>query len=156
MAKLYSHVSRFMVRKHINRKKERKLKWALTLNPGDLINDCSGFNVRVRDIYPCYIQTSKGWYIYDVQIELEPNGNYCSLINCGVIPSLSRNQVEFNWLEWAQNYINSGSLKRWYAEDIFMFNKQLNIMINNIDRIKNGKHITDESGCLLDRFRYLI
>lgn len=155
MAKLYSHVSRFLVRRRIPRYREARLKWGLTLKTGDLVNDCTAFNVRIRNIEPDYIQTGKGWYIYNFTLTTEPNGGSCSLIHCGVVPAPPRTKVESDWLQWAEEYITNGYLERWYGENKELLNKQLNILNNKISVLKSGGHITDEDGCLLEEFNHV-
>lgn len=152
MAKLYSHVSRILVRRQIPRYRESRLKWGLTLKPGDLVNDCTSFNVRIRNIEPDYVQTGRGWYIYNFTLETEPNGGSCSLIHCGVIPAPPRAKVESDWLHWAEEHINSGYLEQWCGKSKVLFNKQLAALNKRIDILKSGGHITDEDGCLLEEF----
>jgi hypothetical protein len=151
MAKLYSHVSRLLVRRQIPRYTESRLKWALTLKPGDLINDCSSFNVRIKYSDPDYIKTGNGWYIYDFTFTLESGGS-CSLIHCGVEAAPSRDKVESDWIKWAEGYINSGYLEQWCGKSKALFNKQLAALNKRIDILKSGGHITDEDGCLLEEF----
>ena len=155
MAKLYSHVSRLLVRRKISRYQEAKLKWGLTLKPGDLVNDCTAFNVRIRSIEPDYIQTRKGWYIYDFTLTTEPNGGSCSLIHCGVIPAPSRAKVESDWLQWAEDYVINGYLEQWCGGDKTLFDEQFVSLDIRLNVIKNGGHITDEDGCLLGEYYHV-
>jgi hypothetical protein len=91
--KLYKHVSRFGFLKWVPRKLHPGLRWALGLKPGDMINDCSGFNVVIARADPEVYHTNKGWYIYDV-IFTNEHGGCCSLRNCGVSPPLSVADIE--------------------------------------------------------------
>ena len=151
--KLYHHVSRFVVRQHVSTKAAQAIKWAMTLNPGDLINDCSGFNVVVRDVEPEIVQARRGWYIYDVLFTTEPFGGNCSLRNCGVIPPMSREQIEKKHLSYMEWYINSGKLKFWHGKDEEAFQKSYQLMKNKIDLLKSDGHICDERGIVLEEYR---
>ena len=91
--KLYKHVNRLRFLKWVPRKLHPGLRWALGLKPGDMINDCSGFNVVIARADPEVYHTNKGWYIYDV-IFTNEHGGCCSLRNCGVSPPLSVADIE--------------------------------------------------------------
>lgn len=152
MTKLYHHVSRFLVRRRISRAREAVLKWALTLKPGDIINDCTSFNAKIIEIQPQIWQTGRGWYYYNFDFKVSPFGGYCSLFDCGVIPALSRDKIESNYVNWAEFQINNGVLKSWYGNDIASFEKELDILQKRIEIIKSGGHITNEHGMILKEF----
>ncbi len=153
MPKLYHHVNRFVVRRHVSTKAAQAIKWALTLNPGDLINDCTGYNVVVRDVEPEIVQTGRGWYIYDVLFSTEPFGGNCSLRNCGVVPPMSREQIEKEHLSYMEWYINSGKLAKWHKNDEAGYQKSYQTMMAKIELLKSGGHICDERGIILEEFR---
>jgi len=92
--KLYKHFNRLAYLRRVPRRLHSHLRWALTLKPGDIINDCSGFNVVIREIEPQIFFTKSGWYIYDVRFTTEPHGGSCSLFNCGVEPAFSVKEIE--------------------------------------------------------------
>lgn len=96
--KLYKRVNRLKWRKNVSKRKERVLRWALSLNEGDIINDCSAFNARISKIKYVIDETRNGWYIYDVDFVMEDiNGepsNSCSLNHCGLQPPKTPNQIE--------------------------------------------------------------
>jgi hypothetical protein len=92
--KLYKRTSRLRFLRHVPRAIHDRLRWALKLKPGDLINDCSMFNVVIREVQPCIVYTKRGWYIYDVDFTTEPFGGGCSLMHCGVEPPLSPEKIE--------------------------------------------------------------
>lgn len=146
--KLYHRVSRFKVRRHISRQFERRIKWALTLKPGDLINDCTMYNVKIKEIEIMRRQTGRGWYISDVYFTAD-NGGVCSLRYCGVESPLSREEIESNFIK----SFNLNGLRRWYGGDEEAYNKRVNKLLSFVDIIKNGGHITDEFGALLEEHK---
>jgi hypothetical protein len=96
--KLYHHFSRFQFLRSRPKEHFPRIRWALTLKPGDLINDCSGFNRIVREIYPeKQFNKHGGWAIYDVNFITEPHGGGCSLVSCGVTKPISREELERVW-----------------------------------------------------------
>lgn len=67
-----------------------------------MINGCSGFNGIIKDIEIYSHKIRRGWFIYDVHFQLvnvdgELSG-YCSLMNCGVQPAKSPEEIE-QWFE---------------------------------------------------------
>jgi hypothetical protein len=104
--KLYHRVSRFEFLRSITKKDRDNILWALSLKPGDLINDCTGFNVVIRKIEPdiMYVNNGRGgWYICDIDFTTEPLGGSCSLMHCGIQSPRTPKEIT--------NYI-----KRWYDE----------------------------------------
>ena len=111
--KLYKRVNRLAFLRHVPRSRQAHLKWALKLKPGEVINDCSGFNVIIREIEPQVHFTKRGWYIYDVDFTVEPFGGGCSLIHCGVEPALPVKEIERRirqfYDEWGEGpYVKGG------------------------------------------------
>lgn len=98
--KLYHRVSRHYYLKCCNKRFQRGLRWALSLKPGNLINDCSGFNVVIKTIEPVIYSHNKGWYVYDVRFTTEPIGGSCSLRHCGVDVPLSAEQITKETIEF--------------------------------------------------------
>jgi hypothetical protein len=146
-------VSRLFVRRQINRRNEKLLLWALSLKPGDIINDCSAFNVCINKINPVILHTKHGWYIWDVEFEVGPFNGTCSLMHCGVELEVPREQVEKDWLDHTEKYINGGQMAHWYGNDKRAFNKQLKFLNKRIDALKSGGHITNERGMILKKYR---
>lgn len=61
--------------------------------PGDLLNDCSGFNIRVAKLRPEYCPIGKnGKVLVDITIEND-KGGCCSLTNCGIEWGLPKEEV---------------------------------------------------------------
>ena len=106
--KLYKHVSRFEFLRMVPKYLRKKLPWALGLKPGDMINDCSGFNVVIRKVEPELFFTNRGWFIYDIHFVTEPFGGYCSLRHCGVIPPLSVQDIEREMRKFYDDYEGGG------------------------------------------------
>lgn len=152
MAKLYKHVSRLLVRNMVNRRREANLKWALTLKPGDIINGCTAFNVRIIGIDPDIRRTGRGWYIMDIDFQVSPFGGYCSLNHCGVQPELPRDQVERDWLEHTEQYISSGQMAYWLGNKQKDIDEEMLFLNKRIDALKPGRHITNERGMILKEF----
>jgi hypothetical protein len=152
MTKLYHKVSRFLVRRRVNRRREKILKWAMTLQPGDIINDCTSFNVRILDIDYDIRQTGRGWYIINVDFKVTPYGGGCSLIHCGVTPAWSREKVEREWLAWAEQTLKGEYLAEWYGSDKAAFDAERERISKKVDVLKNGGHITNELGMILKEY----
>jgi hypothetical protein len=152
MAKLYHRASRFLVRRMVPRYREKLLKWGLTLKPGDIINDCTGFNARIIAIHPDIRYTNRGWYIMNFDLDVTPYGGSCSLSHCGIVPAVPRDKVESDWLEWAECYINEGYLAKWWGNDKKAFEKDRADIQRRIDILKSGGHITNEFGMILKDF----
>ncbi len=152
MGKLYKNVSRFVVRRNISRSLEKKLKWGLGLGQGDIVNSCTMFNKAIKEISPCYIKTARGWYIHNFEIHFFDN-SFCSFINCGVAPSISREKVEARWLSWADKYINAGSMAIWYSGDSEGYNQELEQLNKKISILKSGGHITYDNGILMEKYK---
>ena len=106
MLKLYKRVNRLMFLRRVPKPAQKRIRWALGLKPGDLINDCSGFNVIIREIDAVIVGTKRGGYIYDVDFTTEPFGGGCSLMNCGVEPPLAPEKIEQRlrafYAEWSR------------------------------------------------------
>lgn len=92
--KLYKRFNRLAYLRMVPKPFQKRILWALSLKPGDLVNDCSMFNVAVRKVEPDIWLSKRGWFIHDVEFCVEPFGGFCSLLQCGVEPALSAEQVE--------------------------------------------------------------
>lgn len=145
--KLYKHYHRLKWRKFLPKRQERFLRWALTLKPGDIINDCSGFNRVIREVYPAHLFNRRdGWAIYDVDFTTEPHGGGCSLFHCGVQPQQSRDELEKYYLSWIEKQKEDLLKKGWInKEGMVLIDKRIQI-------IKSGGHILDENGILLPEY----
>jgi len=136
----------------VNRRREANLKWALTLKPGDIINDCSAFNVRIIGIETEIRRTGRGWYIMNIDFRTSPFGGYCSLNHCGVEPEVPRDKVEIDWLNWAEQHINSGQLAHWFGNNQKDIDEEMSFLNKRIDALKLGRHITNDHGMILKEF----
>lgn len=78
------------------------------LKEGDLICDCSAFNVRVAKIEPKYMRVGKnGFVLVDILIT-NNQGGLCSLTYCNVQPGLSRETIIKNWQKRVDYYKANG------------------------------------------------
>jgi len=134
--RLYHNYNRLAFLKSVPKSQRDILQWALNLSKGDLINDCSGFNVIVRSFELEVVRNNhSGWYIYDVMFTTEPFGGNCSLMNCGVCPAKTSEEIT--------NYI-----KNWYAEmgnapNGWSFKTDKDIIWQ---RLNSGLQICDDKG----------
>jgi hypothetical protein len=128
----------------------------MDLQPGDLINDCSTFNVVVRDVTGLIHLVNNGWFIYDVDIDLEPFGGSCSLRHCGVELPKPRGLLEKDYLEYATGYMRGegpGTAAYWYGgRDKEEFKKAEKRYLSMLEAVQNGGHFLDERGVLLPEF----
>lgn len=93
--KLYKHINRLAYLKLVPKRIQKRIRWALSLKPGDLINDCSMFNVIIRTVEPdIWLSPNNGWFIYDVSFTTEPFGGSCSLRHCGIEKPITPEQIE--------------------------------------------------------------
>jgi hypothetical protein len=136
----------------VNRRRETNLKWALSLKPGDIINDCTAFNVRIISIDPDIRRTGHGWYIMNVDFQVSPFGGFCSLNHCGIEPELPRDKIEHDWLEYTEQDISSGRLARWFGNDQKKLEEEMIFLSKRIDALKSGKHITNDHGMILKEY----
>jgi hypothetical protein len=146
------------------------LRWALTLKPGDLINDCSSFNVVIKKIYiekfhipKSYIKewnkvpfhTRNGWYIGNIDFTNEIGG-HCSLMSCGVEKPKSREVIEADCILNIKEYFKEGGqAEHWYGKDTERFKLALEKGMRKIYILESGAHICDERGVFLEKYREL-
>lgn len=110
-----------------------------------MINDCSGFNVVIRDIEPCIAFFNKGWFIYNVDFTVEPFGGGCSLTHCGVEPPVSPEEIERRirqfYDEWGEGPYSKGGWDFKTEKDKVWMRLSKGLPICD----DQGKRITDES-----------
>lgn len=155
--KLYKNISRFKVRRNVSRSTEKRIKWALSLKPGDLINDCSAFNVVIREINPDIHYINNGWYIYGVMFKTEPFGGSCSLNHCGVELPKPRDVLEKDYMDYMSESMmgdGPGTMAYWCGgRDSKDFKITEKNYLAKLEVIKSGGHFLDERGVLMDEFR---
>ena len=153
--KLYKGISKLIIcRNYYYPKSSRdKIKWGLSLKVGDYINGCSGFNAKIVEIIPQKCPIGSGWFIGDIDFQFE-NGGYCSLLNCGVEPSLSREQIEKNHLEYLDWWLtNKDGAANWYQGlDNPKYQIEIQSLMKTWEALKAGVHICNEQGELLKEF----
>jgi hypothetical protein len=90
---LYRNMKRRVAKKHLLFKDDWDvLATMANTKPGDLIRDCSGFNVRIAKLFPMYRTVGNGQYLVDIDIENDKGGS-CSFLHCGVEPAWSRADI---------------------------------------------------------------
>jgi hypothetical protein len=146
--RLYKKFSRFKFKRMISRSLEKRLLWALNLNPGDLVYDCSAFNVVVRDIQPLALFNGRGYAIHDIEIIHEPFGGSCSVVHCGVGKPKSRHEIEKNYLIFLRYWLsNPNGAAKWYSGlDNPEFQDEINVWKQMLAKLENNEHICDERG----------
>lgn len=136
------------------------MKWATSLKPGDLINQCFSypFNDRVAKIISIDRMPfgRRGWIIESVTIEgTDGRWHYCPGGGC-VSPPLSVLEIKRIILSSAKN---EGELrvnlenyrKNWEARDYLTDEEALHIenRVNEYRKVKDGHEVTDAFGIKL-------
>ncbi len=161
--KIYHHVGRLTVRRHLRRKQFHWIEWALKLKPGALINDCTGFNTYVLNIDPDkFYFKNGGWYIHNVTFETSTLGpsreqdGSCVLFGCGPGPALSREICEKSYLEFLNEWLTvkgPGGADHYYGGlDNPEYKKVIERAFQKWDILKKGGHISDEDGVILSEY----
>lgn len=115
------------------------------LGVGDLINNCSGFNVLITKINPEYVHVGNGKVLIDITFDTDSGS--CSLTHCGIKSELSREEVEKQHVEFLKSWFDSGHAARWYgSEESPDYQLRLAAKNRKMDILQNGGHITDERG----------
>lgn len=70
-----------------------RLKGIERLDTGDLVQDCTGLNGRIKETYPTYIEVGKGLILIDVDLTME-DGRGCSMYHCGVTTPKTYEEAE--------------------------------------------------------------
>lgn len=148
--KLYHRFPRLRYLRYANKRRQEKIRWALTLKPGDLINDCSGFNVVIHEVEPDYWRSPRrrGWAITNVYFTLDPHGS-CSLLHCGVEPARPRDELEAEFLANYGHPTYVDQLRQWYGDHWPDFNEHTAKLSRQLETLRAGGHILDERGILL-------
>lgn len=98
--RLYRDTTARIAKKHIGRSLH-KLKYAVNLNPGDLLSTCKGYNEIIVEIQTEWTTRSmrKGAVVYDFNFVTE-TGCSCSAIHCCSFPLETRDQIYESWKRW--------------------------------------------------------
>lgn len=151
--KLYHRFSRFKFRRICPKRRDERIRWALRLQSGDLVNDCTGFNRVVREVEPECLRSTRGWAIYDALFTLEPHGGSCSLIHCGVEPALSREHLETEWVARYDAEAHRRWALQWYGDETSAdYKTEADLIQRRLDAVKGGGHFLDERGIRLPGF----
>ncbi len=123
--------------------------------PGDFVNDCTGFNRKILNIYPRYYKVSNGFVLSDVDI-YNDQGGCCSLCSCGVQPKLLVEEIESKTLEFIREWTLGPDGEHWYGKNSEDYKKVVERAHKVIEVIESGRHITDADGQMLEEFRIKI
>lgn len=111
--KLYKNISRFRWRRMFSKggPEEERLLWGASLKPGDIIQACTGFNVRIAKITPerskativwsapslgrPFNGRAHGWFISDFLVEDESGGGHYIMSCCWKRETVA--QIEEFW-----------------------------------------------------------
>lgn len=159
MHKLYYKVSKKYFKTYVDNKLEKRIRWALNLRPGEIVNDCTGFNRYVIDSIAVCHKHDRGWIIYDVDIEVSddfPAKNFvgsCSLKHCGVESPLSRKDIEKRHLDWLELWLTSKDGARRYYKGCKDRKQKIERLTQKINLLKSGKHVCNAKGIQYKRWR---
>lgn len=112
---------------------------------GDLVNDCSGFNVEVKDIRPEYRNVGKGYVLIGIDLT-NHNGGSCSIKHCGVEPPKSREAIEKEHVKFLKEYDLGEGGRKWYEGQPDKYAESIDKALKQITLIEAGEHICDERG----------
>jgi hypothetical protein len=150
-------IKRRVAKKYLNRwsigyQLRKRGKLIATLDIGDLINDCSGFNGTIIEIDPMYRRVAGGDVLVDVDLTTSNTG--CSLTSCGVTEEQPREVVEANHLSFLENWFFGEPGKVWFGGlDNPEHKDKIDRAKRKLDILKSGGHITDERGRILKEFQ---
>lgn len=114
--------------------RNKKLVAAMAdIKEGDLVRNCSGFNMRVGKISPCYVKVGKGSVLLDIDLESD-TGAGCSFAHCGIEPAWTREATVRWWEESCKYWLSVGD--PWHFAQMMEF--------TTIDR--EGKQVFDSEG----------
>lgn len=113
------------------------------LKPGDLYNDCSGFNKVLKNILPEYTwlgsrRNGRKEVLYGFELEAE-NGGYCSFNHCGIEPPKSREEIETDMFSWLRESRESLTMNGWWTEHTEA----------DYQKFLRGEHVCDDRGIKL-------
>jgi len=159
--KLRHKIGRLTFRRYVSKDFESRIRWALNLKPGDLVNDCTGFNRYLIETEVEKLHRRDHWFVYDVLFEVsDEKGNEeiagnCSLKHCGVGPPLDRDILEQEVLKFLEFWLaDPKGAKQWFGGlDNPERKEELELLLKKRDLLKAGKHITDKFGVRLPEFR---
>ncbi len=95
----FGRVKRRVAKKYLQRpiwRDKRFLHAMADVAPGDLIHDCSSFNVRSTHFKPRYRRVGRGYVLVDIDITNTLGGG-CSFVHCGVEPAWPRSHIIRYW-----------------------------------------------------------
>ncbi len=140
--KLWRNMRKRLAKKLL-RKRWKKLNFGRTLQPGNLISTCCGYNERIKEIKPNW--SGSGKLIIDFDIKTEAGGSH-SLIHCCEGYIESREEIEKYWMSH-----DCKVCKDWYEEWSGGINWEDSIYMKIISQLKEGKEVFDEDGLLIER-----
>lgn len=122
-----------------------RLRWTLSLKPGDYVAMCRGYNVRVQEVTYFWAnegayrrrRPNKTWYLEDVRIE-DVYGNLHYANSC-CWPAETPEQVT----EYFRYWVHDATASTWHTE----------VDVRIRAALEAGSPIVDSFGELLDEFK---
>lgn len=143
----YGRIKKRVAKKYLNRwsigyiLRYNQKKFA-TLGIGDLINNCSGFNVEITEIEPEYRSVGNGFVLSGIHFWTSRGG--CSLCHCGIEAELSRENIEQEHVKFLKEYYApNGGASVWFGDK---FPEEIEKANKTIALLESGGHIADERG----------
>ncbi len=102
----YGNIKRRVAKKYIN---SYSIAWTLkdkcfaNYKVGDIINDCSGKNIRIAKMEPEYLYRAGGFVLLDI-IFVNEKGGCCSFKSCGIEEPKSREIIENNYIKYMDEW----------------------------------------------------
>jgi hypothetical protein len=152
----FGNIKRRVAKKYLNRWSLGRLvkhrgKMLASLDIGDLINDCTGFNGEIVSIDPSYRRIAGGYVLVDIDLATANTG--CSLVSCGVTEERPREEIEAATLSFLQEWTLGGQGAIWYGgADNPEYKEKMDHARWLVDILKSGGHITDERGRKLKEY----
>ena len=121
----------------------RHILYMLSFKPGDIVNDCDGFNHKVTGHKIYYMRWTGNLSILCVdRLTFEDGGWSCGCPS-GPEPAYTREQVEQYFHDMTPEYIEHQKHLGWWSE----YSQKM------YDAIKRGDHICDENGIILPEYK---
>lgn len=141
---IWKNVKRRVAKKYLKRYAsdwmlDPRAKVFANLKPGDIVNTCSGFNNKIKQIIPYYFAVGKGQVLFSIDLVME-KGSVCDAQMCGVEPARSREDIEAEMLQFYKQILK---------EERFFSPKDKEITEKNLAILESGGHIADENGMRL-------
>lgn len=140
--KIYINTTKRISKKRLGRRWP-KIIYGATLKSGDIVSTCRGYNEVISVIEPEWTnhKLSKGWHIFDFQIELE-SGGHCSLVNCCTIPPKTLEEILAYW-SWYNTDKGKAHIADMESKGWSYFDHDM------LRRLELGQRVFDKEGLLI-------